>query len=157
MSFESDCSLYEILQLTNQHRDWETWLVLNTSFYISAGMMYFPVPWWNKLGDGLVLGQHPDPSWVFTHVGREVWQPDEVCEGPTSGDEQVCTECSVTTCATHWFTNHTYIPGEPTLGGYSMWGTFLRRSPPVSLSCLKRKTLKLVSNMLNGLNTFVTS
>ena len=31
----------------------------------SAGMMYYPVPWWNRLGDGLVMGERPDSSWDF--------------------------------------------------------------------------------------------
>ena len=81
------------------------------------GMMYFPVPWWNTLGNGQTFGERPDPNWDFRHEGHEVWQPDEVCEGPTSGEDRVCSSCAQTTCATFWFTNHTYIPGQPTLVG----------------------------------------
>ena len=83
-------------------------------------MMWFPIPWWNELGDGLTFGERPDFSWDFRFQGREFWQPDEVCEGPHSGEEKNCSSCSIEGCATFWFTNHTYIPGEPTLGGYSM-------------------------------------
>ena len=83
--------------------------------------MYFPVPWWNTLGDGLTFGERPDPSWDFRHQGIEVWQPDEVCEGPTSGEDKLCSSCAQISCNTYWFTNQTYNPGEPTLGGYSMW------------------------------------
>ena len=82
---------------------------------MSSGMMYFPVPWWNTLGNGLTFGQRPDPTWDFVHEGIELWQPDEVCEGPTSGEDMVCSSCAQKSCSTYWFTNHPYIPGEPTL------------------------------------------
>ena len=29
------------------------------------GMMYFPVPWWNTLGNGQTFGERPDPNWDF--------------------------------------------------------------------------------------------
>ena len=79
--------------------------------------MFFPVPWPNQLANGRTL-----PDW--TEVPRKFHrralrfrgplypQPDAVCEG---GRWSGCSGSSVQGAAKDWFTNHTFIPGEPTI------------------------------------------
>lgn len=81
------------------------------------GNMFFPVPWPNQLANGRTL-----PDW--TEVPRKFQrralkfrgplypQPDAVCEG---GRWSGCSGSSVQGGAKEWFTNHTFIPGEPTI------------------------------------------
>ena len=89
--------------------------------------MSYPVPWHNSLGYGLTFGQLPDPAWSMAFDGVDYppdYLPEEKCEGgrPPCMDNWMY-EAGVNEA----FTNYTFIPGEPTLGGYSTWPNFKSR------------------------------
>ena len=72
--------------------------------------MFWPPPWLNQVGNGLILGPRPDSSWSTSFEGAVYPQPDEVCQGDR------CSNCAEKEgCKFDYFTNHTFIPGEPTL------------------------------------------
>ena len=79
------------------------------------GFMFYPVPWSNQFGNGLTFDSEADTNSIFMFEGPDYPQPDEVCEGPTTGDAKECSGCSVKGCATYVLTNYTFIPGDPTL------------------------------------------
>merc|ERR1711934_193823 len=76
------------------------------------GGMFYPMPWWNKLGDGLILNEYPDSNWDLSFEGRDLEVPNNLCDDSTPGG---CSKCLTKSCWSYWFTNQTYIPGEPTL------------------------------------------
>ena len=76
--------------------------------------MFYPMPWPNQVANGRTL---PDWSQVPQRVRKNAIrykgplypQPNEVCQGVR------CSPASVQGYAKDWFTNHTFIPGEPTI------------------------------------------
>ena len=70
--------------------------------------MFYPVPWPNQLGNGFTLGPKPNMN-ALRFQGPLYPQPDMVCQGDR------CSGSSVRGSAKDWFTNHTFIPGEPTI------------------------------------------
>lgn len=84
---------------------------------LPTGYMTYPIPWHNQLGYGLTLGPVPDPSWDMEFDGVEYppdYLPEEVCEG----DRYECSPYRYKMGEADPFTNNTFIPGEPTLGGF---------------------------------------
>ena len=79
---------------------------------IFTGAIFYPIPWLNQVGNGLVLDASPDSSWNFEFVGPKWPRPDVVCQDDESAH---CSGCSKNSCANDFFTNQTFIPGEPTL------------------------------------------
>ena len=74
--------------------------------------MFYPVPWPNQLGNGFTLGPRPNRQFYMNALrfqGPIYPQPDTVCQGDR------CSGSSVRGSAKDWFTNHTFIPGEPTI------------------------------------------
>ena len=85
-------------------------------FFHSSGEMYYPVGWYNQLGNGLTFGPKPDSDLLFRFEGPYYPQPDgPECEGPEEGDAKECSKCRIKGCQDFVYTNYTYIPGEPTL------------------------------------------
>ena len=83
--------------------------------------MTYPIPWHNQLGYGLTLGQLPDPAWSMGFDGVDYppdYLPEEICEG---GRPPCMDNWMFESGENEAFTNYTFIPGEPTLGGYLMW------------------------------------
>ena len=89
--------------------------------YFTIGYMAYPVPWHNSLGYGLTLGQLPDPAWSMDFDGVDYppeYLPEEKCEG---GKPPCMDNWMYESGVNEAFTNYTFIPGEPTLGGYSIF------------------------------------
>ena len=46
-----------------------------SSIRLSPGGMFYPMPWWNKLGDGLILNEYPDSSWdLRLALEKHLWK-----------------------------------------------------------------------------------
>merc|ERR1712154_472974 len=87
-------------------------LLISLSQTYGHGAIFYPIPWLNQVGNGLVLDASPDSSWNFEFVGPKWPRPDVVCQDDESAH---CSGCSKNSCANDFFTNQTFIPGEPTL------------------------------------------
>jgi len=74
---------------------------------LGHGWMYYPWVWHDK--------KRIDPSKGLkgANWGANYAQPDVVCQSPDH-----CAQTSKTGVATDFFTNHTFIPGEPTLSNH---------------------------------------
>ena len=60
----------------------------------SPGEMYYPIGWYNQLGNGLTLGPKPDSNDLFRFEGPYYPQPEgPECEGPEEGDAKECSKC----------------------------------------------------------------
>ena len=58
--------------------------------------MYYPVGWYNQLGNGLTLGPKPDSDLLFRFQGPLYPQPDgPECTGPEEGDAKECSKCRI--------------------------------------------------------------
>lgn len=85
------------------------WSIITSGF---SGAIYYPISWLNQVGNGLVLGPSPDSSWSFRFIGPDFPQPEVVCQ---DDEHALCSGCSDKACRNDFFTNYTFIPGEPTL------------------------------------------
>ena len=102
--------------------------------YFTIGYMAYPVPWHNSLGYGLTLGQLPDPAWSMDFDGVD-YPPDYLPEEKCEGGKPPCMEnWMYESGVNEAFTNYTFIPGEPTLGGYSIFIC-------LKIQCLKENLL----------------
>ena len=98
--------------------------------------MLYPVPWDNQDGNGITFGPRASTQFyqdAYRFHGPSYSRPDGVCQGdlchynplisfampsiicPLTSEKGLCSGCSIQGCREDWFTNHTFIPGLPTL------------------------------------------
>ena len=95
--------------------------------------MLYPVSWDNQEGNGLTFGPRPTAEFyldAYRFRGPSYPQPDDVCQNTLCHPKKPiwitddcgiqtsyknCSGCSIQGCREDWYTNHTYIPGHPTL------------------------------------------